>query len=136
MSLSGSCLCGAVQYESTADPVFSAHCHCIDCQKESGGGHVTVVAVPTVALSARGPTATFTKLAASKQPNERTFCSKCGSTVFSRPQSLAGMTLLRAGTLDDPSRIAPGMSVYASRAHAWDQPNASIPSFPEMPPQP
>jgi hypothetical protein len=116
--------------------VFSGHCYCIDCQKEAGGGHLTIVAVPDGMVEITGPTSTFTKLAASGQPNERTFCSKCGSTLFSRPQSITGITLLRAGTLDDPSQIAPSMSVYTSRAHAWDQPNASIPRFPEMPPRP
>jgi hypothetical protein len=44
--------------------------------------------------------------------------------------------LLRAGTLDDASQISPSMSIYASRAHPWDQPNESIPKFPEMPPRP
>ncbi len=134
MSLTGSCLCGAVKYEANAEPVFSGHCHCTDCQKESGTGHATVVAVPDAAVKVTGPTSTFTKTASSNQPNERTFCSNCGSTVFSRPKALAGMTLLRAGTLDDPSQITPGMSVYAKRAHAWDPPNANIPKFAEMPP--
>ena len=136
MSLTGTCLCGAVRYEASAEPVFSGHCYCTDCQKEAGGGHLTVAAVPDAAMKITGPTNTFTKLAASGQPNERTFCSVCGSTLFSRPRSMAGITLLRAGTLDDPSQIAPSMSVYASRAHSWDQPNASIPRFPEMPPSP
>ncbi len=136
MSLTGSCLCGAVRYTASAEPVFSGHCHCADCQKETGCGHLTIVAVPDAAVEITGPTSTFAKVSASNQPNVRTFCSKCGSTLFSRPQSLAGMTLLRAGTLDDPSQISPSMSIFTSRAHAWDQPNASLPSFPEMPPRP
>lgn len=136
MSLAGTCLCGAVHYEASSEAVFSGHCYCVDCQKESGCGHATVVAVPDATVRITGPTSTFTKLAGSAHPNERTFCSKCGTTLFSRPQSMAGMTLLRAGTLDDPSQITPSMSIYTSRAHAWDQPNASIPRFPEMPPRP
>lgn len=136
MSLNGSCLCGAVQYESGAEPVFSGHCHCTDCQKETGCGHVTIAAVPDAALRVIGATSTFTKPGASGQPIERTFCSNCGTTLFSRPQSMAGMTFLRAGTLNDPSRITPAMSVYTSRAHSWDPPNTSIPGFAEMPPQP
>jgi hypothetical protein len=93
------------------------------------------VAVPDASVTITGPTSTFTKTGTSQQPNVRTCCSKYGSTLFLRPQALAGMTLLRAGTLDDPSKITPSMSIYASRAHVWDQPNASIPSFPEMPPR-
>ena len=135
MSLSGTCLCGSVRYESAAEPVFSGHCYCLDCQKETGGGHLTVAAVPDATVKVTGPTSTFSKPGGSGQPIERTFCSKCGSTLFSRPQAYAGMTLLRAGTLDDPSQITPGMSIYTSRAQPWDQPNANIPGFPEMPPR-
>lgn len=136
MSLTGSCLCGAVTYEASAEPVFSGHCHCTDCQKETGCGHLTVAAVPDATVKITGPITNFTKLSASGQPTERTFCSKCGTTVLSRPRSMGGITLLRAGTLDDPSQIVPSMSIYASRAHAWDQPNTGIPTFPEMPPRP
>jgi Glutathione-dependent formaldehyde-activating enzyme len=37
--------------------------------------------VPDAAVKITGPTTTFTKLAASGQPTERTFCSKCGSMI-------------------------------------------------------
>ena len=76
MSLTGTCLCGAVRYEASADPVFSGHCYCTDCQKETGCGHLTVVTVPDAAVKITGPTSTFIKLAASEQPNERTLLSQ------------------------------------------------------------
>jgi len=135
MSLSGTCLCGAVRYEANAEPAFSGHCFCADCQKETGGGHLTIVAVPDAAVKVTGTTATFSKPGASGQIVERTFCPKCGSTLFGRPEVMAGMTMLRAGTLDDPSQIAPSMSVYTSRARAWDPPDSNIPGFQEMPPR-
>jgi hypothetical protein len=136
MPLKGSCLCGAVQYVVSADPVFSGHCYCADCQKETGGGHLTIAAVPDATVKITGTTTTFSKPGGSGQRIERTFCPKCGSTLFSRPKAMAGMTMLRAGTLDDPSQITPSMSIYTSRAQAWDPPNANIPGFPETPPRP
>ncbi|HBZ72157.1 MAG TPA: hypothetical protein DEP35_21475 [Deltaproteobacteria bacterium] len=36
MALTGSCLCGAVQYELTQRPVWSHNCHCSRCRKASG----------------------------------------------------------------------------------------------------
>ena len=30
----GSCLCGAVSYQSDAEPRYSFNCHCRDCQKQ------------------------------------------------------------------------------------------------------
>jgi hypothetical protein len=136
MPLTGTCLCGAVQYEASTEPLFSSHCYCADCQKETGGGHLTIAAVPDASVKISGATSTFTKLGGSGQPTERTFCPKCGSTIFSRPRAMAGVTMLRAGTLNNPSRIAPSMSIYTSRAQPWDQPSASIPGFLELPSRP
>lgn len=134
MSLSGGCLCGAVRYETNAEPAFSGHCYCTDCQKHVGGGHATVAGVPDASLKVTGSTRSYSKPGDSGQPVERTFCPNCGTTLFTRPKAMAGMTMLRAGTLDDPSKILPGMSIYTSRAQSWDPPNPGLPGFAQMPP--
>src|SRR5258706_886604 len=47
---SGGCACGAIRYESTAEPVLMLHCHCRDCQRSSGGPFSSFVIVPTEAF--------------------------------------------------------------------------------------
>src|SRR2546430_15529078 len=47
---SGGCACGAIRYESTAEPVMMLHCHCRDCQRSSGGPFSSFVIVPTEAF--------------------------------------------------------------------------------------
>jgi hypothetical protein len=37
----GQCLCGEVQYTIFSDPLRMAQCHCDDCKKVSGAGHVS-----------------------------------------------------------------------------------------------
>jgi hypothetical protein len=37
-TLSGSCLCGALHYSLTGEPVRFMHCHCSRCRKASGTG--------------------------------------------------------------------------------------------------
>jgi hypothetical protein len=96
--LVGTCLCGAVRYETSAEPAFSGHCYCADCRKETGTGHLTIAAVPDASVKITGATKTFTKLSGSGLPTERIFCPNCGTTLFSRPQAMAGTTMLRAGT--------------------------------------
>ena len=133
MSYKGSCLCGAVRYQSSAEPIYSGHCYCNDCRKETGGGHTTLVAVPTPTVTVSGDTKVFVKPGDSGQPTERTFCPSCGSTVYSRVQIMPGVTMFRAGTLDEASTVVPGMCIYTSRAQAWDPPKPELPGFPAMP---
>jgi hypothetical protein len=47
---SGGCACGAIRYESTAEPALMLHCHCRDCQRSSGGPFSSFVIVPKEAF--------------------------------------------------------------------------------------
>jgi hypothetical protein len=47
---SGGCACGAIRYESAAEPVIMLHCHCRDCQQSSGGPFSSFVIVPKEAF--------------------------------------------------------------------------------------
>ena len=47
----GGCLCSAVRYHTTAEPLVVTHCHCTLCQKESGAAFVTWAAFPKAAFA-------------------------------------------------------------------------------------
>ena len=38
----GKCLCGAVSYTLKAAPQMTGQCHCKDCQRASGTGHMSL----------------------------------------------------------------------------------------------
>ena len=38
--LEGGCACGAARYRLAAVPLFVHCCHCLDCQRQSGGAFV------------------------------------------------------------------------------------------------
>ena len=132
MSFKGHCLCGAVQYESTGSAVFMGNCYCTDCRRESGTGHITAVAVPDPTLTITGTTQDFTKPADSGQTIRNTFCPICATTILTHPSGLPGLALLRAGTLDDPSQVAPQVNMYVTCAPAWDRPASGLKDFPGM----
>ena len=46
----GGCLCGAVRYESEAEPVLTAVCHCRDCQKQTSSAFSVLVVLPKDSL--------------------------------------------------------------------------------------
>ena len=134
VGFSGSCLCGAVTYKSSADPQMIANCHCVDCRKSSGTGHCTNLVIPEAAFSISGKTASFDKKTDSGNMVTRHFCPNCGSPAYTVNSSMARMVFPLASLLDDRSEMVVGLTVYASRATSWDPIADGIPSFEEMPP--
>lgn len=131
---SGGCLCGAVRFTSSADPLMVGHCHCVDCRKSSGTGHCTHLMVPEPAFTVSGPVTFYERAADSGNRVSRGFCATCGSPLFSRNAGMPGLVFPRASVLDDPDRVTPQMVVYASRAPKWDHMDPALPAFAVMPP--
>jgi hypothetical protein len=46
----GGCVCGAIRYECSAEPIMMFKCHCRDCQQVTGGGFVAGLLVPASAF--------------------------------------------------------------------------------------
>lgn len=118
--IKGSCLCGNVQYRSSAEPVAQVVCHCVDCQKQTGSAYSVVVGLPEAELKLSGAShATFVTVGDSGVQTIRHFCNACGSPIYSQPEALPGMAFLKAGTLDDTSWIRPTVNVYCETAQSW-----------------
>jgi hypothetical protein len=132
---SGGCLCGAVRYESSAEPAVMGHCHCIDCRKSSGTGHCSHMMAPAAAVKMTGKVSTYDKAADSGNVVTRAFCPVCGSAVYSTNTAMPGALFIRASSLDDPEVFKPQVVVYAARAASWDGIGGGLPTFEFMPPQ-
>ena len=125
----GGCLCGAVRYETTAEPVNQRICHCRICQKAIGAAFNARVLMRITDVAISGPIGTFH----SSEALERGFCQRCGSTVFSRRTS-AGIMGLTVGSLDDPSVFAPDMHFWTSSKQPWLKITDGLRQHPEGPP--
>jgi hypothetical protein len=130
--IKGRCRCGKVHYTTSADPIFVGICHCKSCQKSTGTAYSTVVAVPTAALTVTGTTKRFDDTGDTGQPTHRDFCPECGSTVTQSADVMAGVTMITAGTLEDPGSVKPAMQIYCDSAMSWAK-IAEMQSFPKMP---
>lgn len=119
----GSCLCGAVCYAVTADPVMVAICHCENCRRQSGSAFSIVGALADAAYVQTGATAVFDDMGASGQIVHRHFCGRCGSPIISLAESMPGLTMVKAGTLDDPGRWVPTMEAWCDSALGWVTPS-------------
>ena len=131
---SGGCLCGAIRYESRAEPLFSINCHCRDCQRTTGTAYAPVLAVPRDALSiSQGEPTYYTSQSDSGETVSRGFCPECGSGIFSKLSANPDIVGLKAASLDDPSWFRPTVDIYTDSAQPWDVMNPDLPKVPKMP---
>ncbi len=132
LPLEGGCLCGAVRYRVTAEPIDSTYCHCRMCQRRSGAPAVATVEVPTGGLAfVQGEPAAYR----SSSMAQRLFCRDCGTelyfTLLDEPPSLS----LNLGTLDDPEAVRPTKHIWTSSQVSWFDIDDGLPRHPENAPE-
>ncbi|MCB5944027.1 GFA family protein [Acidocella sp. KAb 2-4] len=133
--LEGGCACGQIRYECTAEPLFTAHCHCRDCQQASGGGMATVSGVPSAAFRVtKGTPKSFHYAGNSGKGLDRNFCPNCGARLYTNNLgALPDVTFIAVGSLDDSSKVNPTMHIFTASAQPWDKITDGLPQYPGMP---
>jgi hypothetical protein len=119
MPQTGRCLCGAVSYEFSAEPMMTAICHCKNCQRQAGSALSILIGLPEDAIAISGEVKTYVDEGASGMKVLRQFCPNCGSPMFSDAESAPGALFIKAGTLDDTSWLAPQIQFWTSTKQDW-----------------
>lgn len=114
----GRCLCGAVSFKLTAEPVATRICWCRDCQHLAANGTVNMV-VPAEALEMAGAVSGYVSRADSGSEMTRQFCPRCGTHLFSKSSARPQFRVVRVGNLDDPSSVTPTTNIWTASAPAW-----------------
>ena len=133
-TITGGCACGAIRYECRAEPIVSAHCQCRGCQRFSGAGHMSIMLVPSDAVTVTGEPTFYETAADSGNTTRRGFCPTCGSPVIGKSTGMTDVVFLPAGSLDDPGLFDPTVAVFTESGHGWDHLDPGLMSFPAMPP--
>ena len=129
----GGCRCGDVRYACSSEPMFTAHCHCRDCQYASGGGFSTILGVPSADVQINGELSGFTVTAESGNQLTRKFCPKCGTPILTQLHSNEHMLVLKAGTLDDPGWLKPAIHIWTASGQPWTEDIGTLPKFEKNP---
>ncbi len=134
-TLEGGCLCGSIRYRCDAEPQLVAHCFCTDCQRAGGAQMSTNAIVPQTAVTLlQGEPREYTTQADRGGTVRRLFCGDCGSPLVSEASAMPGMSILKVGTLDAPSRLQPTMCLFTDSAPAWAIIPEGMALFGGMPP--
>ena len=134
MTISGGCLCRAVRYTVAAEPLATRVCWCRDCQYFAAGSATVNVVFPTSAVALSGPLRDYTSSADSGNRMHRQFCERCGTPVASLSEARPHLTILRAGTLDDPELARPSLAIWTDSAPSWACIDEALPGTPRQPP--
>jgi len=130
--LTGGCRCGAVRYRATGAPEFQGLCHCRDCQRLSGGGHVGFICFPRDAVAIDSEILARTGIGGSGR-GERHYCPSCLSQLFGASEIMPGKINIYAGSLDEPARFEPQFAIFVRSRPPWDDSSRNLPSFETLP---
>ena len=133
--IEGGCACGKVRFRITAPIMGVAVCHCLDCQKASGGGPNYVALVPKIGFEVtRGEAKVYSSKADSGGDVGRAFCADCGTPLWTVTGPMTPFYPVKLGALDDSSAVSPGLHLYTDSAQPWHLMHEGLPRFPKMPP--
>ena len=115
---SGGCLCGAVRFRIALPPRWVAHCHCSMCRRAHGAGFVTWAGVARESFALESGAALLTRFRSSAQAT-RSFCSRCGSTLFFESGHWPDEIHVTLANLDSAEGLEPQAHAYWSSRAPW-----------------
>jgi hypothetical protein len=125
----GGCACEEVRFRLTAEPLIVHCCHCSNCQRQTGSAfavNVLIEADRVEVLAGDPQPVAVPRSGGKKQRIWR--CPTCQVAVFSQYTS-PRFRFVRAGTLDDPSSIAPDVHIFTRSKLPWVTLPDEVPAF-------
>jgi hypothetical protein len=122
----GSCLCGTVRWQVSAEFARMSHCHCSMCRKAHGAAFATFAAVDAEAFVYLAGEESLTVYASSSS-FERPFCRHCGSAA--PHPSLDGKMSVPVGCLDGSPGMLPQQHIFTSAKAPWHTISDELPRY-------
>ena len=135
--LTGSCMCGAVRFEISAPLAGALYCHCTRCQRRTGSAFsVSALTQPGSFALTRGADVVRTYRPDGGGGWLKSFCSACGSQLFTTHPDDPELVAVRMGALDEDPGVRPTAHQFVDYAPAWAPvPDDGLPRFPERMPR-
>jgi hypothetical protein len=117
-TVSGSCFCGAVRFRIGLPTRGCAHCHCTMCRRAHGASYVTWIVVPYARFQLEAGESELTRFRSSDH-GTRSFCSRCGSSLFCESTHHPDDIDIVLANLHGPIDRGPQVHVYYDDRAAW-----------------
>lgn len=128
--IEGGCMCGAIRFELSEDPLAFVACHCRECQYVSGGAPAFSVQVKRSAITVlKGTPRVFESDSETGNKVFRSFCADCGTPLFAGSERRPEFQALKAGALDDSNGLTLQAHFWTTSAPDWAHIDHDIPKF-------
>ncbi|HEY1706709.1 MAG TPA: GFA family protein [Rhizomicrobium sp.] len=119
MRRKASCCCGACAIEVEGEPALNALCHCSSCKRRTGSAFGWSAYFPDDRIVAKsGDLRVYAK--GGDNPFQRSFCAKCGTTLFWKSQNfLPDQTGIAGGCFTGDPLPSPNLSANETGRCAW-----------------
>lgn len=113
------CGCGNLMASCEGEPVKVSLCHCLECQKRTGSTYGIAAFFKGAQVQCSGEAKSYERASDSGHPVTFSFCPRCGSTVYWKPERMPDLIAVAVGAFADPDFPPPEQQVYENRKHPW-----------------
>lgn len=128
--LRASCLCKRVRFEIHGALGRASHCHCSMCRKATGAAFGTYATVKAENCRVVAGAELILRYKSSSGV-ERTFCSRCGSTLQFISDKQPGTVEVALGILDDDPGIRVPHHIFVGSKAPWFDITDGLPQYTE-----
>ncbi|WP_431265335.1 GFA family protein [Roseateles chitinivorans] len=125
-----SCSCGQLTAQVVGEPVRISICHCLNCQRRTGGPFAEQARFRRQDVTPSGLSSTYPITGDEGTTATFHFCPTCGATVYYEMDAQPDFLAIPVGAFAEPGFPAPNVSVYESRKHGWVVPPADAEHYP------
>ncbi len=123
----GGCVCGAVRFTATGEPLRVTICHCCWCQRRTGTAFGTEVVFNRGQVAVTGEEIGTYRHVSDESGRwlDIAFCRKCGGNLGFTLEAAPEFRTLPAGAFDDPAWIRPDnvsfRHVFLRSRRSWSE---------------
>lgn len=115
------CMCGKLTARCSGEPVRVSVCHCLSCQRRTGGAFSVQARFPSYAVNLEGDRQTFAQRGDSGRMLTCWFCPDCGVTVTYVAEAEPDLIAVPLGLFGEAAFPPPAYSTYEERKRSWVQ---------------
>jgi hypothetical protein len=112
----GGCLCSAIRFRISGEPIFSSICHCGTCRRASAAPAVAWLTFDRgqIEIISGQPRAYRSSLGVVRQ-----FCGTCGSQLSYENAASPTTVDITTASMDNPNLFPPNLEVWLEHRVSW-----------------